>query len=57
MEGRFDPNAVMRRAGFEIQEADVKEPMALALAIVVACSVWLFAEKTEAAPGLYPVKL
>jgi hypothetical protein len=33
----------------------VKKPMTLALAIVVACSVWLFAEKREAAPGMYLV--
>jgi hypothetical protein len=35
--------------------ADVKKPMISALAIVVACSVWLFAEKREAAPGMYLV--
>jgi len=37
------------------EEINVKKPMTLALAIVVACSVWLFAEKREAAPGMYLV--
>ena len=35
------------------EETDLKKPLTLALAIVVACSVWLFAEKREAAPGMY----
>ena len=33
----------------------MNKPMTLALAIVVACSVWLFADKREAAPGMYLV--
>jgi hypothetical protein len=37
------------------EETDVKKPMTLALAIMVACSVWLFAEKREAASGTYLV--
>jgi hypothetical protein len=44
----------LRAAGSNQQwEAAVKKPMTLALAIVVACSVWLFAEKREGAPGMY----
>lgn len=33
----------------------MKKPMTFALAIMVACSVWLFAEKREAASGTYLV--
>jgi hypothetical protein len=33
----------------------VKKPMTLTLAIVVVCSMWLFAEKREAATGMYLV--
>jgi hypothetical protein len=38
-----------------LRTADVKKLMTLALAIVVACSVWLFAEKREPARGMYLV--
>jgi hypothetical protein len=34
---------------------DMKKPVTLVLAIIVACSVWLFAEKRESAPGMYLV--
>jgi hypothetical protein len=33
----------------------MKKPMTLAFAIVVACSVWLFADKRESAPEMYLV--
>ncbi len=46
---------ITRRVGFEIAAADVKKKITLVLAIVVACSVWLFAEKGEGARGMYLV--
>jgi hypothetical protein len=38
-----------------VLEMDMKKLMTLTFAIIVACSVWLFAEKRESAPSMYLV--